>query len=168
MPLLFLLKFLPFLLKLKGPAKIAGVFLKGNWDKVLVAVGIILLATLIHFKNNTIDRQEAVIASYVVILQKAAEANLTNQKTIDSLESANASFAEAMIVREEVRAAASVAAADRARRAQIRLDDTRTQLRDLENETPTCADISRIDIGAACPLSTELMRRAAAGDFDRN
>ncbi len=165
---IFLLKFLPLLFKLKGPAKIAGVLFKKNWDKILVAAGIMLLATMIHFKNNTIEDQEKTIAQYTIWINEATDANLTNQKTIDSLEAANADLAEAVIVSEEVRAAASVAALDRSRRAQIRLDDTRTQLRNLENETPTCAEISRIDIGAACPLSVELLRRAASGDFDRN
>lgn len=165
---LFLLKFLPLLLKLKGPAKIAGVFLKAHWDKILPAAWIIVMAIMLHFKNNTIDSQEIEIANYTIWLQQSTEANRTNQKTITSLEEANVSLAESVMVSEEVRAAASVAAQDRARRAQIRLDDTRTELRNLENETPTCAQISRIDIGAACPLSVELMRDAAKGTFDRN
>lgn len=158
---LFLLKFLPVLLK-------AVPILKKNWKIVLPAAVTLILIVMVHVKNNTIDSQEIEIANYTTWLQQSAEANLTNQKTITSLEEANVSLAESVIVSEEVRAAASVAAQDRARRAQIRLDDTRTELRNLENETPTCAQISRIDIGAACPLSVELMRDAAKGTFDRN
>ena len=163
---LFLLRFLPLLLKAGPLLKKAGPVLKRNWDKILVAGGIMLLATMIHFKNNKIESLEADKVRYEVFEETMTAANLTNQVTIITLRRTNDEWVELLMVSENVRASAYKAAQDRARRAQVRLDDTRTQLRDLENETQTCADISRIDIGAACPLSVDILRRAATGTFD--
>ncbi len=163
---LFLLKFLPLLLKLKGPAKIAGVFLRGNWKIVAPVLLVLVMGFTLTTLKNKIDRLEAERVEYSVYIDQAEEANQTQVRTITSLRAANMRLAQAVTVSEQVRADAYAAARDRERRAQIRLDDTITTLKELENETPTCAEISRIDIGAACPLSIELLRRAAQGTFD--
>ena len=163
---LFLLKFLPLLLKLKGPAKIAGIFLKGNWKTFGPYLLILMLVFYVHLKNNKIERLEAQRVEYSQYIDDAAEANSTQFDTITSLRAANESLAQAVIVSDQVRADAYAAARERERRARIRLDDTITKLKDLENETPECEVLNRIDIGAICPLSVELLRKAAQGTFD--
>ncbi len=156
---LFLLKFLPLIMK-------AVPFLKGNWKAVLPILGVLVLMTTIHFKNNTIESLEVDKIMYTRWIADAAAANTTLENTNTTLRAANKSLAQAVIVSEDVRAAAYKKAREWELRAAIQLDDVKTKLKELENETPTCAEISRIDIGAACPLSVDLLRRAAAGDFD--
>ena len=163
---LFLLKFLPLLLKLKGPAKIAGVFLRGNWKIVAPVLLVLVMGFTIYLKNNTIDSLEESAAHLESLVTKAVAANETLENSNTSLRAANESWRQAMIVSEDVRAEAYRKAREWELRAAIQLDDVKTKLKELENETPTCAEISRIDIGAACPLSVDLLRRAAAGDFD--
>ena len=160
---LFLLRFLPLILKV-SPKLLP--FLKNHWAIVLQFVILIVMSTMILIKNNTIDSLELDKVMYTSWQQEATAANLTNQMTIASLRHANKSLAQAVVVSEEVRAASYKKAREWELRAAIQLDDVKTKLKELENETPTCAEISRIDIGAACPLSVELLRRAAAGDFD--
>ncbi len=163
---LFLLKFLPFLLKLKGPAKIAGVFLKSNWKLVALLLSITLIFANNYIKNNKIERLEAERIEYSVYIDEAEEANSTQVRTITSLRAANMRLAQSVVVSEQVRADAYAAARERERRARIRLDDLTNLLKDLENETPECEVLNRIDIGAVCPLSVELLRKAAQGTFD--
>ena len=141
-------------------------FLKGNWKAVLPILGVLVLMTTIHFKNNTIESLEVDKIMYTRWIADATEANTTLENTNTTLRAANKSLAQAVIVSEDVRAAAYKKAREWELRAAIQLDDVKTKLKELENETPTCAEISRIDIGAACPLSVDLLRRAAAGDFD--
>lgn len=163
---LFLLKFLPLLLKLKGPAKIAGVFLRGNWKIIAPVILVLVMGLTIHLKNNTIDSLELDKVMYTRWQADSTRANATNQATIDVLRSANKALAQAAEVSIAVYQRAQKKAREWELRAAIQLDDAKTKLKELENETPTCAEISRIDIGAACPLSVDLLRRAAAGDFD--
>lgn len=156
---LFLLKFLPLIMK-------AVPFLKGNWKAVLPILGVLFLLAAVHHKNNQLDALNASSAQLTRDVAAAVKANSKLETTNTSLKAANASLAQAVIVSEDVRAAAYREARKREQRAAIALDDTKTKLKELENETPTCTEISRIDIGAACPLSVDLLRRAAAGDFD--
>ena len=163
--MLFLLKFLPLLLKLKGPAKVAGVFLKGNWKIVVPVVAALIFLGLFTARGDKIDRLEAQRAEYSTYIVQAEEANQTQVRTITSLRAANMRLAQAVTVSEQVRADAYAAAAEREQRARIRLDDITNKLKDLENETPECEVLNRIDIGAVCPLSVELLRKAAKGTF---
>ena len=163
---LFLLKFLPLLLKLKGPAKIAGVFLQGNWKIVLPVLLVLVMGFTLHLKNNKIDRLEAEKIQYSLYIDQAEEANQTQVRTITSLRAANMRLAQAVTVSDQVRADAYAATRERERRAAIRLNDLHQQLQELENETPECKVLNRIDIGAVCPLSVELLRKAAQGTFD--
>lgn len=165
---LFLLKFLPLILKLKGPAKIAGVFLQGNWKIVVPVLLVLVMGFTLHLKNNEIHRLEVSEWYLQTVADKATEANISQLVTITSLRDANESLAQAVIVSEQVRAEAYAAARERERRAQIRLEDITNLLEDLENETPECEVLNRIDIGAVCPLSVELLRKAAQGTFDTN
>lgn len=162
---LFLLKFLPLLLKIPGVAMILP-FLKGNWKFLVPALAFILLIFALHMKNNKIERLEASVALQEMYMDEAVLANSTQFDTIVSLRAANEALAQAVIVSDQVRADAYAAARERERRAAIRLDDTLTTLKDLQNETPTCGEVNRIDIGAACPRSIELLRQAAQGTFD--
>jgi len=163
---LFLLKFLPFLLRLKGPAKIAGVFLKGNWKIVAPVLLILIMGFMIHQKNNKIEKYEAQKVEYSQYIDQAEEANQTQVRTITSLRAANMRLAQAVTVSEQVRADAYAAAREREGRALIRLANVTNKLKELENETPECEVLNRIDIGAACPRSVELLRKAAQGTFD--
>ncbi len=163
---LFLLKFLPLLFKLKGPAKIAGVFLKANWK---IAVPVLLVLVLMFnnkLLNNKVDRLEAQRVEYSQYIDQAAEANQTQVRTITSLRAANMRLAQAVTVSEQVRADAYAAAREREGRALIRLTNVTNKLKELENETPECEVLNRIDIGAVCPRSVELLRQAAQGTFD--
>jgi len=163
---LFLLKFLPLLFKLKGPAKVAGVFLKGNWKIAAPMLLAVFLLGVLHFQNKKIDKLDAEVVEWVLFAAKASEANSTQFDTIVSLRAANESLAQAVIVSEQVRADAYAAAREREQRARIRLDDTINKLKELENETPECDVLNRIDIGAVCPRSVELLREIAKGPFD--
>ena len=163
---LFLLKFLPLILRLAPITKKILPFLKNHWAIVLQFVVLIVMSSMIIIKNNTIDSLEESAVHLESLVTQAVAANETLENTNTSLEAANASLAQAVIVSEDVRAAAYRKAREWELRAAIQLDDVKTKLKELENETPTCAEISRIDIGAACPLSVDLLRRAAAGDFD--
>ena len=165
---LFLLKFLPLLFKLKGPAKIAGVFLKGNWKIAAPVLLVLILGFTIHLKNNKIEKLEAQRAAYTQFMFNVTAANVSQLETITSLRAANESLAQAVTVSEQVRADAYKAAREREQRAQIRLEDITNLLKDLENETPECEVLNRIDIGAVCPVSVELLRKAAQGTFDTN
>lgn len=163
---LFLLKFLPIILKTVPGLKMVLPFLKGNWKILLPVLTVVVLMTMIYFKNNTIDSLTASGARLEYLVTEATAANKSLETSNTSLRAANKSLAQAVVVSEEVRADAYKKAREWELRAAIQLDDAKTKLKELENETPTCAEISRIDIGAACPLSVELLRRAAAGDFD--
>ena len=163
---LFLLRFLPLILKAAPLAKKILPFLKNHWAIVLQFVILIVMSTMILVKNNTIDSLELDKVTYTRWQADSIRANATSQATIDVLRSANKALARAAEVSIEVYQRAQKKAREWELRAAIQLDDAKTKLKELENETPTCAEISRIDIGAACPLSVELLRRAAAGDFD--
>ncbi len=163
---LFLLKFLPLLLKLGPVAKLLPYLKKVNWKLVAILLCIALVFGNNWLKNNKIERLEAQRAEYSQYIDQAEEANQTQVRTITSLRAANMRLAQAVTVSEQVRADAYAAARERERRAQIRLEDVTNLLKDLENETPECEVLSRIDIGAVCPLSVELLRQAAQGTFD--
>ena len=163
---LFLFKFLPLLLKLTPVAKVLPYLKKVNWKLVAILLCIALVFGNNWLKNNKIESLERERAEYSHWMDDAEEANGSLVATVESLRAANEALAQAVIVSDQVRADAYAAARERERRAAIRLDDTLNTLKDLQNETPTCGEVNRIDIGAACPRSIELLRQAAKGTFD--
>jgi len=168
---LFLLKIIPFLMRFGPIAKYGPKILPAlkNNGKFLTAIVLILvMALMLHFKNNIIESLTLDKAEYT---RWQTEFTLINEDYISliaSLEVANESLAQAVVVSEEVRAEASAASRERERRAKISLDEALNKLRGLENETPACAEINRIDIGAACPASVDILRRAASKARNQN
>ena len=105
---------------------------------------------------------------YMEWYQKAADANATNIEAVGLLKGANEALAKSVIASEEERIAAIIESAERELKAKLALNDTLDTLEDLRNETPTCAEISKIDMGLACPLVTDRLREHAAGTIGRN
>ena len=148
--ILWVLKLLPWLGRLSP-------ILKGNWKAisfVLTAVAIASTYLWIGHLNKVIDELE----SQAVLYQQA---NKENVATIETLEGANKSLAEAVRITDEVRDAAEEKARERASQAASELSDTISELEDLRNANPTCEQLSDLDVGAACPLVVERMRRAS-------
>ena len=104
--------------------------------------------------NKTIDRLKADVQLCLLV-------NDDNLITISTLEGANKSLADAIRITDEVRDAAEERARQRAADASTQLNNTLTELEELRNANPTCAQLANIDLGAACPLVTERMRNAA-------
>ena len=156
---LLALKLIPWLGRL-GPV---ATVLKTRWKLVLSGVLTIVLVFMyinIQSKGHKIDILQTEI-------QVAREANSSNQITIKSLRSANESLAKAVIVSDELRLEAEISAMHRELRAQIRLEDTITQLQDLEDESISCSEVMQIDLGAVCPLTVKRLREHA-GTPDSN
>ena len=150
---------MPFLALLRSPKILMSA-------AALVAVGT-LWWYVAHLKNNVEELRKE--RAYISLLyEQAMGANETNQTTIAELKAANESLAEAITIREEERIAAAADAAARAARAEMRLDDTLRTLEELRNESPSCEELSRVDMGAVCPLVTERLRQHAAGPAGQN
>jgi tRNA uridine 5-carbamoylmethylation protein Kti12 len=126
---------------------------------ILAVAGAVALWLYVGHLQNKIDTQVGVIA----VLEATNEANL---RTVDELEAANKSLADAIRIREDERIAAAAAAAERQARAEIQLDQTLSKMEELRHETPDCEELSKIDMGAVCPLVTERLRQHATGAFD--
>lgn len=107
-------------------------------------------------------------ATYLRWYQDAADANATCIASNNTLRGANESLAAAIRISEDERVAAVKEAAERTARANAQLDDTLESLEDLRNETPSCAELSKIDMGAVCPAVTERLRKHAAGTVDQD
>lgn len=142
---------LPFLKTPKVAASIVGV------------AAVLFLWWYVAHLQNKVDDLKTEKAQITLLYSQAVEANTTNQSTIAELKSANESLAAAIVIREEERIAAAAEAADRAARAEIELDNTLKTLKELRNESPSCEELSRIDMGAVCPLVTERLRQHALG-----
>jgi len=158
---LFLLNLLPLFSK-------ALPFFKGYWKIIIPVVGFVLLFWAFNARGNKIDVLKLEQAQYVEWAEQQIRVNESNLATIASLEAANAELAASVSVSEAARIAAYAASLERERKAIAELNAAVNQLQELENETPACAELSRIDIGAACPLSVEQLRRAAQGSLDRD
>lgn len=142
---------LPFLKSPKVVASIIGV----------VALG--LLWWYVSHLQNSVEELKAEKVQLTLLYTQTVSANETNQATIASLKAANESLAAAIVIREEERIAAAKAAAERAARAAIELDNTLDTLKELRNESPSCEELSNVDMGAVCPLVTERLRQHATG-----
>ncbi len=164
---LFLLKLIPLIMKFGPIAKFIP-FFKGNWKIIVPVVGLGLLLFAFNARGNKIDKLELIRDDYIAFIAATEDMNRSNLETIASLKSANKSLAEVVVVSEEIRAASYAESLERERRAVAELNVNINKLQELENETPACAEFSRIDIGAICPLSVEQLRRAAEGPLDRD
>jgi hypothetical protein len=156
--MLWLLKLLPFLGRI---VPFLGL-LKDNWKLVSAGLTVLsILATMwyINHLNDKIDEYSAAVTTCV-------EANASNQSTIKALKAANVKLAESVMVSADLRFAAAAEAKEREARAAAQLGDTIDELRKLRNEDPTCEEISKIDLGAVCPLAVERLREHAAGSRD--
>jgi hypothetical protein len=136
----------PFLGLIKTKAKII--------TSVLSVVAMVATYLWIGHLNNTIDRLEADATVFELV-------NQDNLATINSLEGANKSLADAIRITDEVRDAAEEKARQRAAQAASQLNNTLTELEDLRNANPTCDQLANMDLGSACPLVTDRMRDAA-------
>jgi hypothetical protein len=147
---------LPFL---KSPKVIAGGVL------LAAAIGLWFYVGALKSENTQLAEDRNM---YMTWYQIAAEKNATNQEAIRLLIVANEDLARSVIVSEAERMKAVKDAADRELEARLALDDTLDVLEDLRNETPSCAELSKIDIGAMCPLATERLRQHASGAIGRD
>lgn len=129
-----------------------------------------LLGTWLYIQHIQNERSEAEGQLLLVEdqLLTCQEANESNSGTIASLKAANESLSKAVVVGEDVRAAAAKEAARRAAEAERRVASTTSELEALRNESPSCEELSKVDIGAVCPLTVERMREhaEAAGSTD--
>lgn len=142
---------LPFLKSPKVVASIVG----------LVAVG--ALWWYVGSLRGTVEDLTAEKAQLTLLYSQSQSANETNLSTIMTLQAANESLASAIVIREDERVVAARAAAERAARAAIQLDDTLDTLEELRNESTSCEELSKIDMDALCPLVTERLRKHALG-----
>ncbi len=147
-----LLRFLPLL-------KVAKPYLIG-----VVALSVLGVFGYVKVLKNNVSELEGQVILYEDQLDRAVSANEGNLDTIETLTSANESLSKAIKVAEDVRVEAILAAAARELKARLTLDDTLQTLEELQNESPSCNEIMQIDIGAACPLSFEFLRKRATPD----
>lgn len=161
------LKFLPWLTKaaplfglIKGKAKLivpilSLVCLLGTW------------AYINGLKNDLSERDGTIILMQSDIDERA-EVNVNNVDTITKLRAANWDLARAAEVSEETRAAAADKARERDRNARLTLTRTARELQELRDANPTCDQISKIDVGAACPLIIQRLRDSERSASEAN
>jgi len=158
--MLFLLKLLPS----------AGVFLSKNWK--LVLAGLAVAAVMGNFwyidsLQDSLAAQKARTQKIAGFWDECSRSNAINQESIGLLRRANKDLAKAVVVTESTLMDSLQEAQEREMRATTRLGDILETLEELQNENPTCAEISRIDLGAVCPLSTERLREHARTSTDQ-
>ncbi len=138
---------------LKSNSKMTGI--------VLSLVATLGMGIYIKMLQNDRDELEGRAILYISQLDQAAEVNANNAGTITKLRLANKSLADAIRITDEVRNAAAAAAVIRAAEANARTANALDELEELRNANPTCEQVSNIDLGAACPLVVERLRRSA-------
>lgn len=137
-----------------------------SWKVVLGIVLVVALGAnwlyISHLHSEVDDLTEAK-AMLTRTLDECIRANGKNMTTIGELRDANEALAQSVVSSEEERIAAIRAAAERERRAALQLDNTLDEIERLRNANPTCDQLSKIDIGAACPAVVDRLREHAAG-----
>lgn len=151
----WLLKAAPLLSLVKSKAKIV--------VSVLTLVSLLGTYLYIGHLKNKIETLTANSAVYQGQVLQCQEVNRENLVTIDVLTGANESFATALVVSAEERARAAKEAEEREARGAEQLDDTLTEMEGLRNASPTCKELSEIDMGAVCPLVVDSLRKHALG-----
>lgn len=152
---------LPWLARL-SPAL---VLIKGNWkliSSVLTLATIVATYLWIGHLNNQIDEAEGNLMLVQDQLITCQMANDDQMQVITYLTDANDDLAALIRVSHADQRIAELEARERASQAASRLDITLTELEDLRNANPSCAELSKIDIGAACPAVVQRLRSIAA------
>lgn len=148
-------KVLPFLKSVKGVASI-----------VFLAAAVALYLYVGHLQNKVEDLTDSQ-TNLTRYLAEATEINQSMQDANGELAAANEALARSVEISEEERIRAVQDAADRELEARLALDNTLDELEDLRNETPSCAELSKIDMGAVCPAVVDRLREHAAGTIGR-
>lgn len=149
----WLMKAAPLLGLLKSNAKVLGLVVS-----IAVPLG---MGIYINMLKKDISELEGQGILYESQLDQAAEVNLGNVDTIGKLRDANQSLADAVRVTDEVLTRATNEAILRTAHANQRTENALLELEELRNANPTCEQVANIDLGAACPLVTERLRKAA-------
>ena len=143
----------------------AAPFLKGKGK--LVMAGIVVLSLLGGFwyvKNlqNNVSELEGNLMLMEDQVEQCQIVNGENQSVITRLRGINFGLARAAEVSEDVRRAAALTAIQRDREASREMLRTVRELEELRDANPTCDQLSKIDMGTACPLIVERLRQSAA------
>ena len=156
----WLLRVAPWLSRLKGK----GSLIVGAVS-VLSILGTVLYITVLNHKIDDLTVSGDLV-SYQ--LSQCQSVNGSNSVTISELRTANEDLARALTVSDEERVAAIKEAAERDAQAASALNYSLIELERLRNANPTCEQLSKIDIGTACPLVIDRLREHAAGTIGRD
>jgi hypothetical protein len=137
--------------------------------RAAMVVGGILLATflsmagVIAWQVKTIRTERAEATVLELRLATAIEINETNVGAINELQKANADLVERIRLDAVAAADAARAAGERAAALERARDEARARLRDALSSEPSCEDLAKLDLAAACPAFgdrlLELQRR---------
>lgn len=126
----------------------------GGIKPILVTAGVVGVAALVAalwIQSGRLDRALAENGELRVRLDAVVEANETNVEAINALRKANADLLERIRLDEAAAAAAAREAAERAAELRRQRDEARRQLDSALSSTPSCEDLARMDLAAACP-----------------
>jgi len=143
----------------------AAPFLKGRGKLIMAGIAVLsLLGGFWYVKNlqNNVSELEGNLILMEGQVEQCQSVNGENQSVITRLRGINFSLARAAEVGEDVRRAAALAATQRDREASRQMLRTVRELEELRDANPTCDQLSKIDMGAACPLVVERLRQSAA------
>jgi septal ring factor EnvC (AmiA/AmiB activator) len=133
----------------------------GKAKAILITAAVVAVASLVGalwLQTSRLDSALERNGELVTRLDSAVEANKTNQETISELQDANAALLDRIRID-------SVAAEEAARNATERLEELRRQrdeakrrLESALSSSPSCEDLARLDLAAACPAFGDRLR----------
>ena len=155
---------MPWRIMLTGKAR--------GWLAAGVVTAVAALIAALWIQTSRLDTAQRKTGELTTRLDAVVEANETNQETINALQEANTKLLE------RIRADA-LAAEEAARRAAERHEELRRlkehargQLRAALSSSPSCDELARLNLAAACPAFSDRLlglyqRSSPDGDSDR-